>query len=997
MIDNRKEDYAHVINRYTKNIIEGLIPKRIVPFDYYEARDVDEDVKNWIERSDGEFAVVIGEAGFGKTNLLCNLANELLNEEHYAVFFVKSENLRGKDFDKKILEDLEITETGLNAFLRKIIDENEKVIFLLDTLDIIATDEGIARLDDFLTKIKGEKRVVIGASRPLEFKKIEHLTMKTFALKPFSDAEIQHLFEKYKAFYSMEGVELRLPVLEVCRNPLHMRMLFEVYQPNEIPEDINTQKLYDRYWDKKIAEIRIGALSHLDEGKKRKAEELKEELTKNIASEMLACKQITLRKSDIKDIKDEMREDYSKIQYAEVKNSTDVKIIQIIKKLIIEYDSIIDDAYHDLLDEGVLRAQDDSIEFFHQSFFEYAEARALIEDQSRRSLLKDLLSNITSLDNSGIIQQLILYAKRKKKDEIAYEFLKKLAKADLYTKILAIDLLKHIENVAEEDVKIYQSLTKDKGEVRKYLAKSLNVVIPKHQKLAIGLIKTFSKDEDGYVREAAANALPKLLEVNPELAIGLIKTFSSKDEHWYVRGAAANALPKLLEVNPELAIGLIKTFSSKDEVIHWYVQLGAAEALSKLTEVNPELATGLIETLSKDEDGYARLATAGALSKLLEVNPELAIGLIETLSKDEDEGVRGAAAEALSKLLGVNPELAIELIKTFSKDEDGGVRLAAAEVLSKLLEVNPELATGLIKTFSKDEDGDVRGTAAAEALPKLLEVNPELATGLIETLSKDEYGYVREAAAEALPKLLEVNPELATGLIETLSKDEDGGVRLGAAGALPKLLEVNPELAIGLIKTLSKDEDGYVRLGAAGALPKLLEVNPELAIGLIKTLSKDEDGYVRLGAAGALSKLLEVNSELATGLIETLSKDEDWYVRGAAAEALSKLLEVKPELAIGLIEALSKDEDGGVRGAAAEALSKLLGVNPELAIELIKTFSKDVHCYARKAAANALLELASLDPQKARTLVEKLKDVEYIEIQKTIAEIAQSGLLKRKE
>jgi 3-methyladenine DNA glycosylase AlkC/energy-coupling factor transporter ATP-binding protein EcfA2 len=560
MMDNKKEEYAHAINRHIKNIIDGLIPKRIVPFDYYEERDIDEDVKNWLERSEGDFAVIIGDAGFGKTSLLCNLANELLNEEQYTVFFVKSENLRGNEFDKKILEDFEITETGLNAFLREIMDE--KIIFLLDTLDIIATDEGIARLDDFLTKIKGENRIVIGASRPLEYKRIEPLTTKTFELKPFSDDEIRRLFDKYKAFYKMEGVELRLPVLEVCRNPLHMRMLFEVYQPNEIPEDINTQKLYDKYWNEKVAEIRRGPLSHLDEGKKRKAEEVKEDLAKNIASKMLSSKQITLRKSDIRRIKDEMREDYSKIQYAEVKNSTDVMITQIIKELVVEYNTIIDDAYHDLLDEGVLRAQEGSVEFFHQTFFEYAAARTLIENEDKEQL-EYLLNNTTLLENRAIIQQVILYAKRKKEDEIAHEFLKKLSKTNLYTKMFAIYLLKHIENITDKEVEIYQSVIKDKSEIRRYFAESLVEVIPKQPKLTTQLIETLSKDEELWGRSAAAEALPELLKVNPEIATRLFESLS-KDEEWAVRWAAANALPELLKVNPEIATRLFESLS-KDE------------------------------------------------------------------------------------------------------------------------------------------------------------------------------------------------------------------------------------------------------------------------------------------------------------------------------------------------------------------------------------------------------------------------------------------------
>ena len=414
MIDNKKIEYAHAINSHTKNIIEALIPKRIVPFDYYEERKIDEEVKNWIERSEGDFAVIIGEAGFGKTSLLCNLANELLKEEHYAVFFVKSENLRGNDFDKKILDDLEITGIGLNAFLRKIIDEHEKVIFLLDTLDVIATDEGIARLDDFLTKLKGENRAVIGASRPLEFKKIEHLTTKTFELKPFSDDEIRRLFDKYKAFYKMGGVELKLPILEVCRNPLHMRMLFEVYEPNEIPEDINTQKLYERYWENKVGMVGVGRLSYLMDDEKKIVAELKDELTKKIAVEMLKTKKIFLEEKYLKE--EVFVHSYIK-QQASISESENVHVVQEAHQTpTTDHTRLMNNAYYNLLDECVLRAQERKVEFFHQTFFEYAAARALIEEgeESRQSLLEDLLLDITMLENFGIVEQVILYAKKKR-------------------------------------------------------------------------------------------------------------------------------------------------------------------------------------------------------------------------------------------------------------------------------------------------------------------------------------------------------------------------------------------------------------------------------------------------------------------------------------------------------------------------------------------------------------------------------------------------------
>jgi energy-coupling factor transporter ATP-binding protein EcfA2 len=708
MMDNKKEEYTHEINRYTRNIIDGLIPKRIVPFDYYEERNIDKEIKNWIERSEGEFAVIVGEAGFGKTSLLCNLANLILNEEQYTVFFVKSENLRGKEFDKKILDDFEITETGLNAVLKIIRDENKKAVFLLDTLDVIATDEGIARLDDFLTKVKGENRIIIGASRPLEFEKIEGLTMKTFELKPFSDDEIRRLFDKYKAFYNMEGVELRLPVLEVCRNPLHMRMLFEVYQPSEIPEDINTQKLYDRYWEKKVGGIGVGRLPYLREDEKRLVIELKDELTKKIAVEMLKKKEIFLEE---KYLKEEVFVSSYIEQQASISESENVYISQETHQSpATNLTLLMNNAYHNLLDEGVLREHEKTVEFFHQTFFEYAAARALIEEeeQSRQSLFEDLLLGITSLENWGILQQVILYAKRRENEEIAHKFLKELSETNFHTKILAIDILKHTENITEKDIEIYQSLAKDELEVRLYLAASLGGIISKHRELAIGMLETFSRDKDDCVRQATAHTLPKLVYVNPERATELIVTLS-RDDSDLVQEAAVEALPTMVDVNPECAIELIVAFSACSKKHGRLVRTTVKQAFLKLVDLNPECATGLIMTF-----------------------------------KNINMDVRAAAVQALLALVDVNPERAKKLILALSRGT--GFRVIAVQALLALVDVNPERATGVIKTLSKDNSRAVRKIAAG-ALLAFAELYPQKAYSLVEKLKDVEYIEIQKAIA----------------------------------------------------------------------------------------------------------------------------------------------------------------------------------------------------------------------------------------------------------
>ncbi len=129
----------------------------------------------------------------------------------------------------------------------------------------------------------------------------------------------------WKITYNMEGVELRPPVLAVCRNPLHMRMLFDVYQPNEIPVDINIQKLYDKYWENKVGRIGVGRLPYLREDEKRFVAELKDELTRKIAVEMLKKKEIFLEE---KYVKEEVFVHSCIKQQASISKSENVHVVQ---------------------------------------------------------------------------------------------------------------------------------------------------------------------------------------------------------------------------------------------------------------------------------------------------------------------------------------------------------------------------------------------------------------------------------------------------------------------------------------------------------------------------------------------------------------------------------------------------------------------------------------------------------------------------------------------
>src|SRR5205085_8568959 len=47
-------------------------------------------------------------------------------------------------------------------------------------------------------------------------------------------------------------LEQRRNANELDFEPLILRMIFEVYAPHDIPQDINTQKVYQRFWEERI-------------------------------------------------------------------------------------------------------------------------------------------------------------------------------------------------------------------------------------------------------------------------------------------------------------------------------------------------------------------------------------------------------------------------------------------------------------------------------------------------------------------------------------------------------------------------------------------------------------------------------------------------------------------------------------------------------------------------------------------------------------------------
>jgi hypothetical protein len=70
-------------------------------------------------------------------------------------------------------------------------------------------------------------------------------------IKEFDNEEVKKAFELYKGKYDLKGY-LSLSAEEVCKNPLFLRIISDIYKGQEVPGDLNRINLFNLYWRRKI-------------------------------------------------------------------------------------------------------------------------------------------------------------------------------------------------------------------------------------------------------------------------------------------------------------------------------------------------------------------------------------------------------------------------------------------------------------------------------------------------------------------------------------------------------------------------------------------------------------------------------------------------------------------------------------------------------------------------------------------------------------------------
>ncbi|RKE80869.1 type I restriction enzyme HsdR N-terminal domain-containing protein [Chryseobacterium sp. AG363] len=250
---------------------------------YCEREDLFAHFNNFLN-SDAKIYAIVGAAGVGKTNSVCSLALQSLEDKF--VFFYNAALLHKSPLEH-IAQDLNVVFSGksdsmlvlkkLNELGRSI---NKTVLIFIDAIDE-STNQNISyELSEIALSCRNFDNVKICISCKLtiwdsilkingtkshlheELEKYPEITNhplhKTgFLLQDFTELDLINVIPKYESIFGFKG-PISKSLLEELKNGFFLKIFSQVYKGKEVPEKINDIKLIRTYLQESLEKTEIG-------------------------------------------------------------------------------------------------------------------------------------------------------------------------------------------------------------------------------------------------------------------------------------------------------------------------------------------------------------------------------------------------------------------------------------------------------------------------------------------------------------------------------------------------------------------------------------------------------------------------------------------------------------------------------------------------------------------------------------------------------------------
>lgn len=331
-----------------------------------EVADILKWVKEKPKENESNIAVVAGNAGMGKTVIISQLYSKL-KKENIPVISLKADRLIFNSLKELEAEyDLDI---GFEKLFDEILGIEKRGVLLIDQIDALsqALSSDLKPLkfyDSLIQRFNNHPRVKIIISTriyDLNYDPIiaNYKGKKKFIIKAIEKEILLNTLEKFGIKKSFQFTDTFLDLICV---PLHLDVFFKVYTESlDIDEIKSLQDLYSELWKQKILDVKSFNSTSISSKKLS-------EFVFKIASKMYKLQEINLGAKLFED------EYFTEINF--------------------------------LKSTGIL-ADNDDIEFFHQSFFDYSFARNFVN--AEKDLLDDILLRHQGLFIRSKIKQILNY------------------------------------------------------------------------------------------------------------------------------------------------------------------------------------------------------------------------------------------------------------------------------------------------------------------------------------------------------------------------------------------------------------------------------------------------------------------------------------------------------------------------------------------------------------------------------------------------------------
>lgn len=379
------QSYVSSLGNQLRRVRGSIEPLRQEPTLYVE-RDLERHLIEVLTDNASISVLVLGDAGTGKSSLMWSL-DRRLREQGYLPILLSATWLMSSDGVAPVF-----TIDAVLAQIGNLAQVGRRPVVLLDTADLLLHSEALILQTNLLAEelVTDLEVPIVMTARPIEADQFAK-PGRIYELRNYADSELagavqmlmRQYFPKLDVAVGAELVEQArtrdLPVLQVLRSPLLLRMLFDV-SGDQLPGlELDVTELYEQFWQRRIVQDLRSTLAH------QFGTDLSV-LAVRLAIAMLAEARPELSKTTCEAI-------VIQVEYPQ-------PALQVTADLQL------------LIDRGVLiRTDSNEIRFMHQTMFEFVAAKGLFQrgaGREARRLADHLMAHPDDLFTGAVLEQLLI-------------------------------------------------------------------------------------------------------------------------------------------------------------------------------------------------------------------------------------------------------------------------------------------------------------------------------------------------------------------------------------------------------------------------------------------------------------------------------------------------------------------------------------------------------------------------------------------------------------